>query len=312
MTTPNRRWPRQVGLFYTKAGGQELAERLRCWLQERGVYPRDLAEAPGTVTVAPASASQRGRTAGRAPSPSAGDGVGPVDGLDLLIALGGDGTLLRAARSVAPETPILGVNLGRVGFLSEVGPDEVWDALPPILEGRFTTDERRLLRGRFTRRTGDAEPRTIYAVNELAIRSTGIARLLRLRLSVDGQLAAEIAGDGVVIASATGSTAYALAAGGPAVPPQLECLVVVPLCSFSLAVRPFLVAPDQEVLVELAEGSEACVTADGQDFTLWTSGQQLAVGLGSTRLRLVRRRPWPFYDVLRAKLFAGAQGVGHR
>ena len=288
-----------VGLFATKAAGRALAEQLRRWLAGRGVTAVELSGPPAS---GPAQGGMKG---------GAGPGVlgpgGPGDlpgGPGIVVSLGGDGTLLRAARVVPPGIPLLGVNLGRVGFLAEMGPEEVWEALPQVLAGRFVLDERRLLEGTAGR---DAW----WAVNDLVVRSGGTARLLRLRIRVDGQLAAEVAGDGVVVATATGSTAYALAAGGPAVPPDLECLVVVPLSSFSLAVRPFLVAPSRRVAVELLEG-EAFVTADGQETRPLPSGGVLEAGLGGRTLRLVRRRPWPFYDVLRAKLFTTPGGGGRR
>lgn len=277
-----------VGLFATKAAGRELAIRLAPWLVERGVAVVDLVPAA---------------EGGGSPAPP--PPVTPPAGPGVVLSLGGDGTLLRAARVVPAEVPLLGINLGRVGFLAEVPPGEIWDVLPGVLEGRFVLDERRLLEGTVA---GEA----LWAVNDLVVRSAGTARLLRLRVRVDGQLAAEVAGDGVVLATATGSTAYGLAAGGPAVPPDLECLVVVPLSSFSLAVRPFLVAPERTVAVELVAG-DALVTADGQETRPLAAGRELVARLGRGRtLRLVRRRPWPFYEVLRAKLFTTPEGGGRR
>ena len=345
---PGRAQPRRIGLFYTKDGGRQLAVRLRGWLEERGYPTRDLS------SLAPATGYP-----GAAPAEGAG-----AEGVDLLLSLGGDGTLLRATRVVPPGTPVLGVNLGRVGFLAELGPEELWEALPRLLAGEYAVEERRLLEGRVlpaargaageasgapagpqapepgraagtgpapgrtpaspvrapvhepgSRAAGggpDPAPASLWAVNELVLRSAGTARLLHVRVWVGDQLAAEIAGDGVVVATATGSTAYALAAGGPAVPPELECLVVVPLCSFSLAVRPFLVAPGRTVAVELVEGSDALLTADGQETWRCTPGQRLVAGLAPRVLRLVRRRPWPFYEVLRAKLFTRPGGGGRR
>ncbi|QIA27097.1 NAD(+)/NADH kinase [Thermaerobacter sp. PB12/4term] len=274
---------RWVGLFATKPAGQEMAARLAPWLDRRGV----------AVVHLPAAGVERQRETRGLPGEAG-----------VVVSLGGDGTLLRAARVVPAAVPLLGVNLGRVGFLAEVSPAEVWDMLPAVLEGRFVLDERRLLEGT----TGGQD---LWAVNDLVVRSGATARLLRLRLTVDGQLAAEMAGDGVVLATATGSTAYGLAAGGPAVPPDLECLVVVPLNSFSLGVRPFLVAPQRTVTVELVEG-DALVTADGQESRPLAAGQQLVARLGRRTLRLVRRSPWPFYEVLRAKLFTTPEGGGRR
>ncbi|HEY8416288.1 MAG TPA: NAD(+)/NADH kinase [Thermaerobacter sp.] len=296
-TVPERRQARRVGLFFTKPSGRELAARLSQWLSRRRYEVIDLAPpADGAPATAPAGTVN--------PDPP---GAGPAvtaAAPDLVVSLGGDGTLLRAARAVPPGTPILGVNLGRVGFLSELTPDELWDELPGILAGRYHTDDRRLLLGELA---GNAGP-VLWAVNELVVRNGGTARLLRLRLWVESELAGEVAGDGVVIATATGSTAYALAAGGPAVPPELESLVVVPLCSFTLAARPFLVAPGRQVAVELLEGPSARVTADGQESTEMEAGQRLEVALSDRRLRLVRRRRWPFYETLRTKLLAAPEG----
>jgi len=271
-----------VAVVATKPSGQALARQLVPWLDRRGVRVVDLSAADGPP-----------RPPGRWPR---GRGLG--------LSLGGDGTLLRAARLVPAEVPLLGVNLGRVGFLTELGPAEVWDVLPDVLRGRFVLDERRVLEGMVD---GEA----LWAVNDLVVRSGATARLLRLRVRVDDQLAAEVAGDGIVVATATGSTAYALAAGGPAVPPDLECLVVVPLSAFTLAVRPFLLAPQRHVAVELLDG-EAAVTADGQETRPLSAGGALRAGLGRRRLRLVRRHPWPFYEVMRAKLFTPPEGGGRR
>lgn len=294
---PERRRARRIGLFFTKASGRELAARLSQWLLRQHYEVIDLAPAAdGAPVMAPAG-----------PVSSDLSGTGPAvtaAAPDLVVSLGGDGTLLRAARAVPPGTPILGVNLGRVGFLSELTPDELWDELPVILAGRYQTDDRRLLLGELA---GNARP-ALWAVNELVVRSGRTARLLRLRLWVESEFVGEIAGDGVVVATATGSTAYALAAGGPAVPPELESMVVVPLCSFTLAARPFLVAPGRRVAVELVEGPSARVTADGQESTEMEAGQRLEVALSDLRLRLVRRRRWPFYETLRTKLLAAPEG----
>lgn len=297
-TGHERREARRIGLFFTKPSGRELAARLSQWLWQRRYEVVDLAPAAGGASPAPAAGA-----GGQDPFP-AGSPAAKAPGPDLVVSLGGDGTLLRAARSVPAGTPILGVNLGRVGFLSELAPDELWDELPGILAGHYETDDRRLLRGELVG-TGRA---ALWAVNELVVRNGATARLLRLRLWVESELAAEIDGDGVVVATATGSTAYALAAGGPAVPPELESLVVVPLCSFTLAARPFLVAPGRRVGVELLEGPQARVTADGQESTDLEAGQRLEVALSDRRLRLVRRRRWPFYETLRTKLLAAPEG----
>lgn len=293
---------RRVGLYFNKPAGRELAARLHQWLSQRGYEVVDLTPAAS------------GAADPAAPAGGAGERMPPTAGMaaaaapDLVISLGGDGTLLRAARSVAPGTPILGVNLGRVGFLSELGPGELWDELPGILAGRYETDERRLLRG--TLAPGGGRP-ALWAVNELVVRNAGTARLLRLRVWVDGELAAEVDGDGVVVATATGSTAYALAAGGPAVPPEVEALVVVPLCSFTLTARPFLVPAGRTTRVELADGPEARVTADGQESLGFAPGERLEAMLSDRRLRLVRRRRWPFYEILRTKLLS-TPGGGRR
>jgi NAD+ kinase len=219
----------------------------------------------------------------------------------LLVTLGGDGTLLSAARMAAEhDVPIVGVNLGRLGFLTELEVDGLCAGLDRFLRGDYRVDERTLLEVLLER--GDRRVRRAVGLNEAVLQREPAAGLARLRLLVDGQEIGQIDADGVIVATATGSTAYALAAGGPIVEPSVQGLLLVPMSPFALTVRPIVLPPNQGVTIELPRGA-AVASVDGGPPWRVRSGDRVRVGAYGRRLRMVRFTSSDrFYSVLRQKL----------
>ncbi|MBJ7601065.1 MAG: hypothetical protein DLM67_17355 [Candidatus Nephthysia bennettiae] len=222
-------------------------------------------------------------------------------GTRLLVTLGGDGTLLDGARLAAPlGVPVLGANLGRLGFLTELEADDIAGGLQRYLEGDFRLDERLLLEVTVGR--GDRMSRAGLVLNEAVIERAGSAALVRLALAVDGQPVGTIDADGVLVATATGSTAYALAAGGPILEPSLEEILMVPMNPFALTVRPILFPPRQALTVELTRGP-GVLTMDGKVGRRLRPGDRVQLAAYGRRLKMVRfTSPERFYALLRQKL----------
>jgi NAD+ kinase len=232
------------------------------------------------------------------------------DQIDLAISLGGDGTLLRTARFLAgAPTPILGVNLGRLGFLTSCGASEFDEALHAVLAGRFETDVRMALAGSTFDAEGTARERW-YALNDLVMHKGGFARMLSVRVTVNGEILGAYTADGIVISSPTGSTAYSLSAGGPVVVPMLDSLIVTPISPHALAVRPIVLPPDSVVELEAIDGpSEVMITADGQVGAHFAPGDRLLVSRAKHTVHIVRFPGNSFFDLLRVKLGWGGLPV---
>jgi NAD+ kinase len=222
-------------------------------------------------------------------------------GTKLLVTLGGDGTLLDGARLVAPSgVPVLGVNLGRLGFLTELEADGLAEGLRRFLAGDFRFDERMLLEVRVQR--GGRDLRAGLVLNEAVIERAGSAVLVRLALAVDAQPVGIIDADGVLVATATGSTAYALAAGGPILEPSLEDIVMVPMNPFALTVRPIVFPPRQGLSVELVRGPGVLIV-DGRMGRPLRVRDRVHLAAYAKRLKMVRfTTPERFYALLRQKL----------
>lgn len=223
---------------------------------------------------------------------------------DLVIAFGGDGTILQAARLAAAwGRPILGGNLGGLGFLAEVGAGEVPAAVGRLLEGDFAVESRLMLEATVG---GDRR----VALNDVVIARAGFGRLLRLRTVVNDQHLATYHADGVIVSTPTGSTAYSLSAGGPIVHPLAPVIVVTPICSHSLTARPVVVGQGDAIGVELLSESEAVLTVDGQEGLTVAPGARVLIRRAAEVARLVRLRPPDFYTLLREKLAWGERGIG--
>lgn len=232
-------------------------------------------------------------------------------GVAFVVVLGGDGTLLSVARGALPAAPpLLGVNLGHVGFLTEIELPELYQDMPVFLSGRGVVDERALLEGRVVG-PGAAQNGAggLLALNDVVLAKGPFARLLRLRIRVGAALLASYRGDGVILATATGSTAYSLSAGGPVLHPAVPGIIVTPICPHTFDQRPTVVAGSETVEVEVeAEHKDIMLTMDGQEGWAFAPGDRLQVRLGPAVARLLRRPGWSFYDVLRKKIAEGDRG----
>lgn len=227
-----------------------------------------------------------------------------VAAVDMVISLGGDGTFLAAARLVGhSEIPILGIKFGGLGFLVEVGPEQLYSALETILAGKYSIQEKMVLQAGL--QPGSETP-PLFALNDIVIDKGGNARLVRMRTFVDEAYLNTYKADGLIIATPTGSTAYSLAAGGPILPPEMKAMVITPICPHSLSDRPLVIPDDQTVRVELLTShSEVNVSADGQVSMLLPAGASLVIRKAPFTIRLVRCIDPPsqsFYDRLRHKL----------
>ncbi len=231
---------------------------------------------------------------------------------DLVVVLGGDGTLLSVARTLAGKVPILGVNLGNLGFLTEISRGELYPALVQVLAGRFHTETRSLFDIDLHRQSGDtgglpglpALPALRYRVlNDAVITKSALARIIELTLRVDGHLVARFRADGLIISTPTGSTAYNLSAGGPILSPLLGVAVLTPICPHALSLRP-IVVPDSgaiEVTLETPR-EEVYLTLDGQEGTSLSQGDTVSITRGKAAVKLIKVSERTFYDNLRGKL----------
>ncbi len=228
---------------------------------------------------------------------------------DALVVLGGDGTLLAASRLLEKPIPVLGVNFGSLGFLTEVALAELYPTLAGVLEGRYLPQERRLLRA-VVRRRGRPEV-TTDVLNDVVITKAGPSRIIELDVAVDGQFVSSFRADGIIVSSPTGSTAYNLAAGGPILYPTLPALVVTPICPHMLANRPLVVGDEARVEVTLRNARDVAVyvALDGQETFEFRDGDDVIVTGSPRRLQLVQAPGRDYYQVLRSKLKWGDAGT---
>lgn len=232
------------------------------------------------------------------------------DEVDLLVTLGGDGTLLRGARLVAPRhVPVLGVNLGYLGFLTSITPQELEDALPRFFAGDYWLDERFTLEARVVNGSGVPGP-SYVALNDAVLHKGGFARVIRLAVHVgpDHQEVATYTADGIILSTPTGSTAYSLSAAGPVVHPAVDCILATPICPHTLVLRPLVLPATAEITVEVLSPSEELIlTVDGQDGAELHPADRLVVKRGHATVPLVRFVSQSFFSTLRRKLHWGLQ-----
>jgi len=230
-----------------------------------------------------------------------------IDGVDLLVTLGGDGTLLRGARAVAGTgTPVMGVNLGRLGFLTPVGPEELEEALERFRAGEMAEDDRGTLEGTVVAPGSPPSP-PVLAVNDLVLSGSGVARMLELMIRVDAGEGEEEVGafrsDGIIAATPTGSTAYALSTGGPIVAPWVEGFLVAPISPHTMAVRPLVVPAWATLVLEVGDSPRGLVlSVDGREGPTVHPGDRIAIRRGPSRIRLVTFPERGFFRTLRDKL----------
>lgn len=227
---------------------------------------------------------------------------------DLLVAVGGDGTMLHTARMAAPEgVPVLGINRGRLGFLADVGPDRMLESVDDALEGRCLPETRLLLEAQVQ---GEGRSIGALALNDIVVAKRETGRMLDLRTWVDGTYVNTHGGDGFIVSTSTGSTAYALSCGGPIVHPSLTALVLVPICPHTLSDRPVVVSADCIVEIELADRFEARaqVVCDGMVLCELEPGERLRVCRAAISATLLHPPDHDYYRILRSKLHWGRGG----
>lgn len=227
--------------------------------------------------------------------------------LDALLTFGGDGTLLRGARILdGKPIPILGVNLGRVGFLTTAGERNYIDALDALVHKTHHVEERQLLQATIQSPRGDAQELPT-ALNDLVIHKSGIARLVRLQVRVDDIEAASYSADGLIVATPTGSTAYSLSAGGPIIVPGVKALVITPICAHTLAVRPVVISSSSVVTVIPLDSRKGnlMVSIDGQKATTLHPGHRVVVRRGEGTVVLARLSRSDYFQRMRETLHWG-------
>lgn len=278
----------RVGVVYREHTPEVLAivERLRAWAAEEGV----------DVTVE--------ENAGRGPKPSLDLRADPVD---LVVALGGDGTFLRASRLVMDsDVPVLGVNIGRLGFLTAIPDSYLEGGLHQVVSGGAVLEHRFRLRA-IIEHEGDYRPSQFFALNDIVVHTSGAARVTPLVLSVgDGDEMEEVgsfAADGVIVSTPTGSTAYSMSAGGPIITPEVEAIVITPICPHSLAVRPLVIPAHRTVCVgSLEPEAEHQLTVDGQVVHQLEPSERVFVAREKRPLALVRLPGQTFFKTMQQKL----------
>lgn len=226
-----------------------------------------------------------------------------LPGSDALVVLGGDGTFLRAARALAEvDVPVLGVNSGRVGFLSKVEPDGLEPTLELLRQGAYSFEERMMLRATIRPGSPDAQPTSYAALNDAAIVRGAAVRVVRLEVLIDASRLATYVADGLVVSTPTGSTAYSFSAGGPILGPTARNLVVTPIAAYLSSIRSIVVGPEHSVLVRVLDGPECVVSIDGRDDHPLSVGDAVEIRAIERPLRFIEPRDaLPFWDLLRRK-----------
>ena len=230
---------------------------------------------------------------------------------DLIIAIGGDGTLLYAARLVAGyAVPMLGINRGRLGFLTDVTRDSMLDDVDTVLAGRYSEDRRSLLAARLEKRSG--ESLRALALNDVVVNKWETGRTMDFETFINGRFVNSHGGDGMVIATATGSTAYALSCGGPIVEPDLDVWVLAPICPHTLSDRPIVVRAGSSIQLRMSDRfeSRAQVTCDGSAIGGLEQGDNLFVEGADAQITLLHPPGYDYYRLLRSKLHWGRAAYG--
>lgn len=277
-----------IGKYESPVACGSLA-RLNAHLLRKGhrvLVPPETAGMCGVESTAAVSLAEMGRLA------------------DLIIVLGGDGTLLAATRGlVGSKAPMIGVNQGRLGFLADVSVDNMIATLEEMLAGQHVLEERLMLTCEVEQ--GDGVPLLFHAFNDVVISKSSLGRLIEFEVYIDGQFVYSQRADGLVIATPTGSTAYALSAGGPILHPSLEAVVLAPICPHTLSARPIAVNSRFEIEINLIHAVDARVHFDGQDHCDVSVGHRVTVRRAENPVRLLHPLKHNYYDTLRQKLHWG-------
>ena len=285
----------------TKDGALQVVGEVYAWLQSRGMHPlitRDCASAlagrENTSTSQTYEALERAELVRQA---------------DSLIVLGGDGTLLNVSRLPgAGNVPILAVNLGSLGFLTEVALDELYPTLTKVLDGDFRLDERMMLRVTLRKENAEGMEAQSVALNDAVISKGPFSRIISLESYIDGEHVATYSADGLIIATPSGSTAYSLSAGGPTVHPNLDAFILTPICPHTLTMRPHIASAESRVSVIVRSvHSNIMLTIDGQEAFDLCPGSLIEVERAPETIRLIRSCNRSYYEVLKTKLKWGGK-----
>ncbi|MDE2594265.1 MAG: NAD kinase [Burkholderiales bacterium] len=225
---------------------------------------------------------------------------------DVAVVVGGDGTMLATARELSRyDVPLIGINQGRLGFITDVQHRDMHNALPLILSGQYEEETRSVLEGAVLRPRRDGGMETIYegyAINEVVVSRGATASMVELRAEVDGLLVANYRADGLIVSSPTGSTAYALSAGGPIMHPGLGGWVIVPIASHTMSNRPIVVPDTGTITIEIVAGKDASMNFDMQSLASLLHGDRVTVRRSAHRVRFLHPQGWNYYATLRRKL----------
>jgi NAD+ kinase len=279
---------RNIGLISRprRSNLSEVVPPLLLWLQDRGIHVVYDQETASSLAE-PSEGRSREQVAAAS---------------DLLLVLGGDGTLLAAARVAAPRgIPILPINMGSLGFLTSFMLEELYPALEDILAGRLTISERVMLHAELQRGDKILDKQTV--LNEVVINKGALARMIELELSIDKDFVCRYRADGLIVASPTGSTAYSLSAGGPIVHPSVESFIITPICPHTLSDRPVVVGDTSIIEVKLSAGTESVfLTLDGQKGIPLQATDRVRISRGQQRLKLIQTPNKSYFEILRNKL----------
>jgi NAD+ kinase len=225
---------------------------------------------------------------------------------DVAVVLGGDGTMLAIARELAPfDIPLIGINQGRLGFITDIQHKDMATALPLILTGEYEEEKRAMLQGAVLRPNRSGGLETIYeghAINEVVVSRGATASMIELRAEIDGQFVANYRADGLIVSSPTGSTAYSLSAGGPIMHPGLGGWVMVPIASHTLSNRPLVVSDTGTITIEIVAGKDASMNFDMQSLASLLHGDRVTIRRSAHRVRFLHPQGWNYYATLRRKL----------
>ena len=221
-----------------------------------------------------------------------------INNSDLVIAIGGDGTMLNSSRKYGSRNvPILGINLGNLGFLADINPADLTSSLLEIIEGKYRKDSRSFLEASVKGRK-----KRLLALNEVVIHSGAIAQLMEFELFVDNSFVYRQRADGLIVSSSTGSTAYSLSGGGPIIHPEVDALVLLPMLPQSLAASPLLVKDKSKILINLLNKQKAHLSFDSHDSLILTGNNQITISKANSTLNLIHPLNHDFFEACRNKL----------
>ena len=284
-----------------RPGAVDAARSLAAWLSDRGVRTRAVREGRGDGDDEDIADESRGARSFSA-------------GLDLVVSVGGDGTLLRAGRLAAPAgLPLLGVKVGRLGFLTEVEPPDALDLLAQVLEGKMVVEERLAI---VAHPVGAPWTEPQWALNEVIVEKTARHRLITIATTVGGEYVTTFSADGVIVATPTGSTAYSFSARGPIVSPKVDCLLLTPVSPHMVFDRAIVLAPEEGVTLEVRGDEPGVLSADGRPGLEMPVGSRVRIESAEHRVKLVRREKSPSFWALLGEKFSlpgeAPHASGHR